>query len=45
MRLSDFIKNFSNEYSVHRLEDIEAGVFKEKIKDDIYLVKNAEVKE
>lgn len=44
MNLTDFIKNFSEEYSVHRLEDVDSGIFKAKIKADIYLIQHAEVK-
>ena len=45
MNLADFITNFSNEYSVHRLDDVDSGIFKAKIKADIYLMLHAEVKE
>ena len=44
MRLSEFIINFAEEYSVHKLQDIEAGIFVKPIKDDIYLMRDAEVK-
>lgn len=45
MMLSEFLITFAEEYSVHRLEDVESGIFKKAIKDDVYLISNAEVKE
>ena len=45
MLKDEFIIRFAEKYSVHRLEDIESGMFKEVIKDDIYLIEDAEVKE
>lgn len=43
--LKEFIKEFSEEYSVKKFEDIDGRIFKAKIKGDIYLISNAEVKE
>ena len=45
MMLSEFLITFAEKYSVHRLEDVESGIFKKSIKDDIYLMENAEVKQ
>ena len=42
--LTEFLDDFSKNYSVQRFDDIESGVFVTKIKGDIYLMKNVEVK-
>lgn len=43
--MQEWLINLSETCSVQRFEDIDSGIFKEKIKDDIYLVSHAEVKE
>lgn len=43
--LIDFIKDISDNYSVQNFEDIEAGIFVAKIKEDVYLMNHVEVKE
>ena len=43
--LNEFLDNFSKEYSVQHFDDIETGIFCAKIKEDIYLMKNVEVKQ
>lgn len=45
LTLSEWLSDFSKEYSVHHYDDIESGTFVAKVKDDIYLMKDAEVKE
>ena len=42
--LVDWLKNLSEDYSVQHFDDVESGIFVDKIKEDIYLIKNAEVK-
>lgn len=42
--LTEFLDDFSKNYSVQRFDDIESGIFVTKIKEDIYLMKNVEVK-
>ena len=42
--LVDFIKDFSDNYSVQHFDDIDHGIFVAKIKGDIYLMNHAEVK-
>ena len=41
--LGDFINEFSKEYNVQHIDDVESGVFVAKVKEDIYLMKNVEV--
>ena len=43
--IQEWLINLSETCSVQRFEDIESGIFKEKIKDDIYLVSHEDVKE
>lgn len=43
--LIDFINEFSKNYSVQHFDDICAGIFIAKVKEDIYLIENAEVNE
>lgn len=45
LSLRDFILGFAKEYSVIHFDEIESGVFVDKIKEDIYLMRNGEVKE
>lgn len=45
MMLSEFLIHFAEEHSVHKLDDIQSGTFKEVIKGDIYLISNTEVKQ
>ena len=40
MNLSEFIVNFSREYSVHHVNDVDSRVCVKEIKQDICLVKN-----
>lgn len=42
--LVDWLKDLSENYSVHKFDDIESGIFVAKITEDIYLMNNAEVK-
>ena len=43
MSLSEFIGNFSKEYSVHRLDDVRSGTFIRVVKGPVYLMHNAEL--
>ncbi len=43
--IQEWLTNLSENYSVNKFEDIESGTFVAKIKSDIYLMNNAEVKE
>lgn len=43
--LVDFLDEFSRDFSVQHFDDIETGIFCAKIKEDVYLMKNVEVKE
>ena len=43
--LKEWLTDLSQNCSVQRFEDIESGIFKARIKDDIYLVSHADVKE
>ena len=45
MEITEFLDNFSKEYSVQHFDDIDNGIFCAKIKEDIYLMKNVEVKQ
>lgn len=45
LTVSEWLGNFSKNYSVQHYDDIESGTFVAKIKEDIYLMNNAEVKE
>ena len=42
--LVEFLDDFSKNYSVQHFDDIESGIFVAKITEDIYLMKNVEVK-
>ena len=42
--LVDWLKDLSENYSVHKFDDIESGTFVAKVKDDVYLINHAEVK-
>lgn len=44
MTITEWLTDLSENCSVQRFEDIEGGIFKAKIKGDIYLIRNAEVK-
>jgi len=43
--LADFINEFSRDYSVQNFDDINSGIFVAKVKEDIYLMKNVDVRE
>lgn len=45
MNLIDWLLDLSENYSVQKFDDIESGTFVAKIKDDIYLMNHADVKE
>ena len=45
MSLSDWLIDLSENFSVQRFEDIESGTFVAKVKDDVYLMNHAEVKQ
>ena len=40
--LVDWLKDLSENYSVHRFDDVESGTFVAKVKDDVYLMNHAE---
>ena len=42
--LVDWILDLSENYSVHRFDDVESGAFVAKVKDDVYLMNHAKVK-
>lgn len=45
MNLVEFIKGFSEDFSVHRIDDITEGTVMKHIKADVYLIKNGDVTE
>lgn len=42
--IAEWLKDLSENYSVHKFEDIKTGTFVARVKGDIYLMNNAEVK-
>ena len=40
----EWLTDLSENYSVQHFDDVETGIFCERIKGDIYLMKHAEVK-
>lgn len=42
MDLKEFIINFSEEYTVQHIDDAHEGIFIDKIKEDIWLIRNLE---
>ena len=45
LTITEWLNDLSENYSVQHFDDIESGIFCERIKGDIYLMKHAEVKE
>lgn len=45
LTITEWLNNLSENYSVQHFDDIKSGIFCERIKGDIYLMKHAEVKE
>lgn len=43
--IQDWLINLSKNYSVQRFDDVESGIFVERIKGDVYLMDHAEVKQ
>ncbi|WP_292749761.1 hypothetical protein [Methanobrevibacter sp.] len=44
LTVSEWLGNFSKNYSVQHFDDIESGIFVAKVKEDVYLLKHVEVK-
>ena len=42
--ITECLKDQSENYSVQHFDDVESGIFCERIKGDIYLMKHTEVK-
>ena len=45
LSVSAWLQDLSQNYSVEQFDDIESGVFVEKVKGDIYLMNHKEVSE
>lgn len=45
MNIQDWLMDLSKNYSVQHCDDVESGTFIAPVKGDIYLIRNAEVKE
>ena len=43
--ITDWLTDLSENYSVQHLDDVESGAFVANVKGDIYLMRNAGVKE
>lgn len=43
--MQEWLKDLSENYSVQHCDDVESGTFVANVKEDIYLIKHAEVKE
>ena len=44
MTISEWLHDLSENYSVQHCDDVESGTYVAKVKDDIYLMKDAEIK-
>lgn len=44
LSVAEWLTDLSNNYSVQQVEDTKGGIFVERIKGDIYLIKHTEVK-
>lgn len=42
--ITEWLTDLSENYSVQHLNDVESGIFVERITEDIYPIKHAEVK-